>query len=293
MDTNQIYYFLEICRSGKMSKAAENLHITQQGLSIAMRRLETELGGDLFYRKSNGLVLTDNGRFFKSEAEGVLRHIDKIKKHFDNQSAEKLLVNVAVTDSIIVRLPSSLQQLLINGNEDFSVRLTENYSKNCAEMVLDGESDFGIIYGTCSEELLEHITLDHIQQVIIVNRSHPLSVRDEISIPDLSGLPFVAPDLLSWPRINLDNLFVRHGARLDVVYECNRPRQTIDVVLNNPKLIARTLEAEITRQDLDKIKVLRLADDPFLMPINLITRKSRVLSSGERIFKHMLINAYK
>ena len=63
VEINQVYYFLEICKTGKMSKAAENLHITQQGLSVSMRRLEEELSCDLFYRKSNGLVLTEDGSF--------------------------------------------------------------------------------------------------------------------------------------------------------------------------------------------------------------------------------------
>lgn len=293
MDINQIYYFLEVCESGKMSKAAENLHITQQGLSIAMRRLETELGRDLFYRKQNGLVLTDNGKFFKSEAASIIRHVDKIRNYFSDQAIEKTAINITVTNSIIVRLPISLQQLLINGNDDFSIRLVESYSKNCADMVFNNESDFGIIYGTCDEERLEYITLDSIKQVIIVNRKHPLAAYDEVSIQDLSGLPFVAPDQFSWPRINLSNMFVNHGAKLNLVYECNRPRQTIDLVSNNPKLVARTIEDEVAKQDLEKIKVLNLKDDPFLMPVNLITRKDRVLNSSERIFKHLIINAYK
>jgi DNA-binding transcriptional LysR family regulator len=276
-----------------MSKAAENLHITQQGLSIAMRRLETELGHDLFYRKQNGLVLTDNGKFFKSEAEGIIRNVDKIKNYFADQSVEKTVINMTVTESIIVRLPISLQQLLINGNDDFSLNLVESYSKNCADMVFNNESDFGIIYGTCEEKKLEYITLDSVKQVIIVNRNHPFSAYDEVSIRDLSGLPFVAPDKFSWPRINLSNMFTDHGAELNIVYECNRPRQTIDLVSNNPKLVARTIEDEISKRDLDKIKILHLKDDPFLMPINLITRKDRALNSSDRIFKNLIINAFK
>lgn len=293
MDINQICYFLEICKSEKMSVAAENLHITQQGLSIAMRRLETELGRDLFYRKQNGLVLTDSGKFFKGEAESILRHVDKIKNYFSDQAMGKTVISMTVTSSIIVRLPISLQQLLINGNEDFSIRLVESYSKNCAEMVSNNESDFGIIYGTCDEEMLEYITLDNVRQVIIVNKKHPLAANDDISIRELSGLPFVAPDQFSWPRINLGNMFAERGAKLNLVYECNRPRQTIDLVSNNPKLVARTIEDEITKRDLEKIKVLKLREDPFLMPINLITRKGRALNAGERIFKHLIMNAFK
>lgn len=58
MEINQIRYYIEVCNVGSMSKAAEKLHMSQQGLSLAIRRLEAELGCDLFYRKSSGLVLT-------------------------------------------------------------------------------------------------------------------------------------------------------------------------------------------------------------------------------------------
>ena len=293
VDINQFYYFLEICRCGKMSKAAEKLHISQQGLSVAMRRLESELGRDLFYRKSKGLILTNSGKFFKEEAESIVRHLNEINSYFSNQANEKIPINVTVTESIIVRLPTSLQQLLINGNQDFSIKLTEDYSANCTQRVLEGESDFGIVYGTAwNENLLESVTIDEVQQVIIVNLRHPFAEYDEISVGDLSGSPMVACDMMSWPRINLGKLFEEKHAQLNVVYECNRPRQTIDLVANNPNLIARTILDEVTSLDLAKIKVLRLKDDPFLMPVNLIHRKGKSLSPGQRFFKYTVLNAY-
>lgn len=294
MEINQIYYFLEICRCGKMSTAAEKLHISQQGLSVAVRRLETELGRDLFYRKSKGLILTDSGKYFKEEAESIVRHLNEIKNYFSNQANEKIPINVSVTESIIVRLPSSLQQLLINGNQDFTIRLEEDYSTNCAQRVLEGESDFGIIYGSAmNDNLLESVLLDQIRQVIIVNQRHPFARYDEISIKDLSGCPMVAPDVMSWPRINLSNLFREKYADLNIVYECNRPRQTIDLVANNPNLVARTVLDEVTSLDMSRIKVLRLKDDPFLMPVNLIYRKGKSLSPGQRFFKYTVMNAYQ
>ncbi len=61
MDINQILYFIEVCNTGNISKAAEKLHLSQQGLSASIRRLELELGANLFYRKANNIVLTETG----------------------------------------------------------------------------------------------------------------------------------------------------------------------------------------------------------------------------------------
>ena len=44
MEINQIRYYIEVCSCGSISRAAEKLHMSQQGLSMAIRRLETELG---------------------------------------------------------------------------------------------------------------------------------------------------------------------------------------------------------------------------------------------------------
>ncbi len=292
MDINQIYYFLEICKTGKMITAADNLHITQQGLSVSMRRLEEELSCDLFYRKSNGLVLTEEGVFFRNEAEIIAHHFDLLKKHYTERQSNVTSLTIAVTDSIIVRLPTKLQRLFINGNENFTVNLIESYSKNCADAVIDGEADFAVIYGQFRKDALEYRTLDSVQQVIIVNKDNPLAEKGHISVSELSAQPFVAPDKYSWPRIYTEQLFEKHNAKLSIVYECNRPRQTIDLVANNPKLVARTIEPEITDADLNRIRVLHLDDDPFILPINLCYRKSITGSPAKREFLSLILNAY-
>jgi DNA-binding transcriptional LysR family regulator len=292
VEINQIYYFLEICKTGKISKAADNLHITQQGLSISMRRLEEELSSDLFYRKSNGLILTDDGLFFKIEAEKIIKHVEKIKNHCMEKQYNKTSLSVAVTDSIIVRLPTKLQRLFINGNENFTVNLIETYSKPCADFVADNEADFAVIYGRFLDSVLEYKQLDNVQQVIIVNKDHPLAKKQEVTLAELSGEPFVTPDKYSWPRIAMAKLFEQNGAQLNIVYECNRPRQTIDLISNNPKIIARTIEPEITEADLEYVHVLRLKDDPFVLPINLCYRKDTLLNPAKRAFLSLILAAY-
>ena len=87
--------------------------------------------------------------------------------------------------------------------------------------------------------------------------------------------------------------FEAAGARLNVAYVCNRPRQVIDIVSNNTGLAARTIADEITERDLEKVKVLELKNDPFLLPVNLIARKDRHFSMHERLFRHMIIDSYR
>lgn len=293
MDINQMRYYIEVCDSGSMSKAAEKLHMSQQGLSIAIRRLENELNCDLFYRKSSGLVLTDVGKKFKVEAEEIIKHVNHIYDFCAASSSGRIRVAVAITQSLIVRLPMQLQQILINGTDEFDVKLYEGYSKNCSDMVYENEARFGLIYGDCDLSKFEITTLDMVKQVFIVNRSHPLAKKDAIELRDLDSVPLVLPDEFSWPRIEVSRMFEKEGVKLNVAYECNRPRQVIDLVSNNPKLAARTIADEVTEKDLEKIKVLLLKDNPFLLPVRLISKKGCKLSVHERLFRHIIIDCYQ
>lgn len=293
VDINQLFYFIEVCSVGNITKAAEKLHISQQGLSAAIRRLELELGCDLFYRKSSTIILTENGKTVLTEANAIASHINRMKECCLSKESGKYRIRIAVTESLIVRFPTSLQRLLINGTDDYEVHMIEQYSRDCCDLVSENSCSMGIIYGCPDENKFNVIPLDLVKQVIIVNRLHPLANLDTISIEELDNIPMVCTHKGTYPYNYLLDLFEKNHIRLNVAYECDRPRQTIDIISNNPLLAARTIEEEISEKDLEKIKVLHLADDELLLPVKLITRKGRELNMFERQFKKMILDCYK
>ena len=71
MTIMQVLYVLEVARRGNVSKAAENLFISQPALSSQIKRLEEELGCSLFHREPQGVTLTAAGRAFCEDAKYV------------------------------------------------------------------------------------------------------------------------------------------------------------------------------------------------------------------------------
>ena len=65
MELRHIRYFLTVADEGSLTKAAEKLLIAQPPLSRQIRDLEEELGTPLFYRKNNGVSLTEAGVRFR------------------------------------------------------------------------------------------------------------------------------------------------------------------------------------------------------------------------------------
>jgi Bacterial regulatory helix-turn-helix protein, lysR family len=61
METNQVRYFLALCEEQNFTRAAKRCGVSQPSVSNAIRRLEEELGGNLFHRTKNGAKLSPLG----------------------------------------------------------------------------------------------------------------------------------------------------------------------------------------------------------------------------------------
>ena len=78
MTIQQIQYLVEIERSGSFSKAAQKLFVSQPVLSVAMKKLEQELGFELFIRTAQGVVMTEHGYDVLDYAHTLLRNYQQI-----------------------------------------------------------------------------------------------------------------------------------------------------------------------------------------------------------------------
>ena len=68
MEIRTLRYFLAVAREENMTRAAEQLHVTQPTLSKTLRSLEDELGKKLFIRRSFSIRLTDEGMLLRDRA---------------------------------------------------------------------------------------------------------------------------------------------------------------------------------------------------------------------------------
>ena len=294
MEITQLRYFVEVCRQGSMAAAAETMHITQQGISIAIRRLESELNHELFYQKNRKLCLTKFGEEFRSEAENVVAQMDRLLDFVKARAdGEKTGITVAISRHVLAKQPPLLQQLLITPPEEYSVNIVETYSTEAAEMVQNGSADFGLVYDRYDEAVLEQIPLYLMQQVFIVNRKNPLAQRDSIRIRDLDNVPLLIPDLKTRPGHQVAEMFRQDNCRLRIAYQTNLPHQAIEMVADNPALVARSVRSFLSEADLKTIKPLILEDHDFSMPFTMLIKKGRKLSVHEQLFKHLILDCYR
>lgn len=85
MELRVLNYFLAIAREENITRAAEQLHVTQPTLSRQIADLEAELGVKLFTRSNHNIVLTEDGMLLKRRAQEILTLADKTKRDFLNK----------------------------------------------------------------------------------------------------------------------------------------------------------------------------------------------------------------
>lgn len=78
LNYHHLQYFWAVARQGNLTRAAEQLHVSQSALSTQIRQLEVQLGVDLFHRQGRALVLTEAGRIALDYAEQIFAHGDEL-----------------------------------------------------------------------------------------------------------------------------------------------------------------------------------------------------------------------
>lgn len=78
MDLNKLHYFYTVAKHQQVTKAAQELYISQPALSKAMKQLEQELGVRLFYKQQRGIRLTPSGEHLRERLENVFSILDRL-----------------------------------------------------------------------------------------------------------------------------------------------------------------------------------------------------------------------
>lgn len=292
MDIRQMRYFMEICRLGSVSRAAESLFVSQQGLSSSIRRLEQELDCALFYRKGNSLVLTENGQFFLDNSVEIVNAFDKLQNHFRNLGTEEnAKVSVLCVYSVISKGPHMLQQALLDGVEGLNVSIGECYTTECPELLDNNAYNFAICYEQDWAARYDTHFLFRVEHCFMVHRTHPLAVYDSISLSQLDGQRMIFPQRKTaiWGVMNA-LLRTQHVHPIDV-FETNQALEISSMLMHDHNLIARLTYNDAKALNNSDLKILRVRDVPFMTRAILVHRRDLPLTSNEQKFQDMVLRA--
>lgn len=192
----QLKYFQTICKYNNITRASAELHISQPSLSNAVKELEQEFGVILFNRRSRGLELTPEGRYFLAEADQLLLQAEQLSEHMKQLGSNNRTVTLGVPAMSGSLVFADLLQALNIQSPDTHVRVIESGSLANRQKVLEHTLDAAII--TRNGPLpsgCNHIPLRHINICLYISTTHRLAAKGALDIEDLDDLPLaLLPD---------------------------------------------------------------------------------------------------
>jgi DNA-binding transcriptional LysR family regulator len=234
MDLRKLEIFVEAARQESISRAAEALHMAQPAVSIAIARLEQELGMALFERRGRRVRLTAEGRRLRKEAAELLARAESLKTSASRLARlEEGELHIACPSMLATYyLPRLLGDFLVN-HPGLQASITQAGTADIQQMLLQDVLEAGVITvqrGSADTDLeLRQLLSERV--VVLMGRDHPWADRRYINIAALAGQPMVLYEQGYFIRERFDALCREHDVAPELRMKTNFLPLIIDMVV--------------------------------------------------------------
>lgn len=270
MELHQLEYVVAVAKFHSFTKAATEINTTQPLLSQQIKKLENELGVQLFERTTRNVELTSAGRAFLLHAQKVLGEIAQSKHTVRNYLD-------AATGSIKLGvLPVighyGLTSLIANFQRQFPGVRMEFVEGTCRELLtlLSGSRISAAFVSEIDTPLsVDNYSLIDDRLVLVTNILHPLAKRQSIDIASLSNEKFIMADPGSGLYGNFVTACQSAGFEPDILYHCNQIDTQLELVREGLAVTVLSTKAASRYHDND-LAIIGLEPE-VLQKISLVT----------------------
>ena len=223
MELTPLRYLRAIVGAGTMTVAAQRLGVSQPTLSFAVRKLEEELGVDLFSRTGRGLTPTEACLVLLEHGDQAVRNVDAgVRAVRALAGLEAGTVRIGAGATVVTYLLPGVVQRFRQRYADLRVSVREAGSSQVAEALLKGELDLGVVtlpVNIPGSHDLMTVARASDELRLIAPPGHALAGQDDFAWKDLHGEPVVGFEAGSSVRDVIDQAAAVHGVSLEVVVE--------------------------------------------------------------------------
>ena len=299
MRLNQFRFLDALKKYGTISRAAEQMYISQPSLSAAIKELEEELGFEVVTRTRKGVVFTALGEQVLEHSKRILQEVEEIQNlsgKADRMYQGSLSIGCVpyVYHSIILDTLMDMKQKY----PKLTTRLTEESSYSMAEQVHQRELDLAVIMtsniernswdATFQKYELEYQELFHDRMYFWVGQNHQLYQQDHITMAEALQYPFIT-------YRNLLNKFNRsmlqeYNRNLDIIQLDDR--ESLYRYLRKSQAITVMPMCTLSQDDYylkGIVKPLRIIDLDWETRVGMIYRKDEKVSMEQKEFVSLLM----
>ena len=187
MELRQLRYFVAVAEDLHFRRAAERLHVAQPAVSEQVRKLEVDLGVQLFERTHRSVSLTDAGAALLDEARRVLRQTE-VARQAARGATERAAMRLRIgylPDALPAAVPRALRQLTAS-IPAVQVDLESAPAWRLVDDVRRGRLDVAITSLPAPANGLRMLPLGEQGAVVALPAMHPHALEPEIAIERLA-----------------------------------------------------------------------------------------------------------
>ncbi len=284
MELYALQVFLTVATEKSFSRAAERLLRTQPAVSLALQRLETELGEKLIDRSGKDLMLTDAGRVVLHYA----RRFENLRSELENSLAELRdhsagRLSIGANESTTIYLLQHIERYR-RLYPKIKVQVRRSLSSKIPSELIDGNLELGVISYDPQDDRITSSVIYSDALAFVVSPKHRFASRRSVPITELGTEIFIAHNVLSPYREVVLREFQRHKVPLRMEVEMPTIETIRRLVQGNQGvafLPRMCVEQEIAQKSLCEVKVKELHVE---RKIRLVYPTRRALSHAARAF---------
>ena len=254
MKLTQIEYFVAVCRYQNFSKAAEELHISQPGISKSIRELEEECGVALFERNYNNIAITREGEILLESAQKFLEHFNELDTLVHSLAYGKSLLKIGVVpmcgNTVFPRLHSAFLETF----PDIRIETIEDTVSVLYDLLDRHEIDFVLcVTNHLPEEHYQYYILKKSHLELFVPKDNPLAGREMVDLCELAKVPLVLLSDHFGQTKYIRRMFSLNGIRPFVLHQSNQVFTILEYIRSH--VAAGFLSEEFAAEETDLVPI--------------------------------------
>ena len=234
MNLNQLKYFYQICISGSLSEASEQLYISQPSLSSAIKSLEKEFGVKLFNRNHFGMQLTAEGQMLFRSCKDLITRAEQLENVMKDLGSQRHTLRLGVPPMIGYLILPSIYCDFCNDYPDVKLEITEGGRTELLDKLSDHTLDMAfILQNNPIDNNFTSNVVGSLNLVCCVSKDNSISNYKSVTPNDLKDKPLILFENSFFQTEKIKKWFASGRIAPNIIMQTTQLSTMLTMIANN------------------------------------------------------------
>ena len=284
MEIRQLEYFEAVSRLRSFTQAAREHHVSQPSITVAMRKLEEELGITLFERSSQQTNLTDDGRRFLVRVQAILAEVkETFRVVNDIRQNRKQTLRLGIPPFLGSWILPIIFTHYVKQHPDVELRVHDMGTHEILDELEKDNIDLGLVVLSGELQGLESAVVSKGELQLLLPKGHPFAMLDEVPFDQLAEQDVIMYGPGTFINRRILQEFAQHGITPRVVHSPQQLATLLNLVTSGAG-ISFVLDDSMSLIQDSSVLVTRPLTPAITYQAGLVWRRDQYLLEAARDF---------